>query len=234
MMSTGFRRVYCRMLTFHRRSVWGRPVSAALTVAIALGLASCGESKVSQCNRLAEKVNQTEVFMNEFETEIQSFSQNAADVESLDDIKSAASQYTTAVNDVVNNLDTLATDLQAEELSDQTLIDYRDRYVTVIQGFSSALQDASSAMSAIQTVEAEADLPTQIETSQDKMVTAVERIEALSADETKIINEVNEYCGAVPPADTAVDSDGESATPADATPADATPANESTSGSATN
>ena len=49
--------------------------------AIALILSGCGESKVTQCNRLAEVVNQTQSFMQEFEAEIQSFSNNAAAVQ---------------------------------------------------------------------------------------------------------------------------------------------------------
>lgn len=51
------------MLTFCRRL---RVVSAG--TAIALLLSSCGESKVSQCNRLAEVVNKAQGFMPEFES----------------------------------------------------------------------------------------------------------------------------------------------------------------------
>ena len=79
---------------------------ASTSAAIVLLVAGCGESKVSQCNRLAEVVNQTQGFMQEFEAEIASFSSNAAQVESLDDIKGAADQYITAVDKVVGNLDT--------------------------------------------------------------------------------------------------------------------------------
>ena len=79
---------------------------------MALFLVGCGPSKVAQCNQLAEVVNQTQGFMQEFETEIQTFSENASQVKNLDDIKSAASQYTTAVDKVVTNLDGLVGDLQ--------------------------------------------------------------------------------------------------------------------------
>ena len=176
-----------------------RSSTLAATVAIAVGLVSCGETKVAQCNRLAEMVNQTESFMSEFETEIQSFSQDITNVESLDDIKSATGEYTAAVKKVVDNWDNLASELEATELKDETLVQFRDEYVTIIRGYSSALTEASGAIGSIVNVQSEEELPTQIEQSQAQVTTAVEKIQQLSQQESQIIQEVNEYCGAVPP-----------------------------------
>ncbi|WP_346292472.1 hypothetical protein [Sphaerothrix gracilis] len=168
-------------------------------IAIAFTLAGCGGSKVTQCNRLAEVVNQTQGFMQEFETEIQSFSSNAASVQNLEDIKSAAGQYTTAVDKVVTNLDGLVTDLEQTDLNDETLVQFRDEYATVVQGFSDALEQASGAMELVVAVESEAELPASIEASQQQTVEAVNQIEQLSQTESEIINEVNTYCGAATP-----------------------------------
>ncbi|MGF1521394.1 MAG: hypothetical protein ACFBSF_03640 [Leptolyngbyaceae cyanobacterium] len=179
------------MLTFCRRL---RVVSTG--TAIALLLSSCGESKVSQCNRLAEVVNKAQGFMPEFESNIQSFSENAAQVESLDDIKSAADEYIVAVNDVVTDLDGLVVELEGTELNDEELISYRDRYTEMVKGFGSALDQASEAMVIVQEVEAEADLPAKIEESQQQTLQAVQVIQELSVQESSIINEVNDYCGA--------------------------------------
>jgi hypothetical protein len=179
------------MVTLRPRS-WLLPCSAA----IALMVAGCGESKVSQCNRLAEVVNQTQGFMQEFETEISSFSANAAQVKSLDDIRAAAGQYVAAVDKVVVNLDGLATSLEGTELKDEQLVTFRDRYAEVVKGFSAALKDASSAMGIVQEVGSEADLPAKIEESQSQTMTAVNSIQELSVQETSIISEVNTYCGA--------------------------------------
>ena len=166
--------------------------------AIALILSGCGESKVSQCNRLAEVVNRTQGFMQEFETEIQSFSNNAAAVQNISDIKDAATQYTEAVNKVVESLDGLASDLKTTELSDDSLVVFRDNYVGVVQGFSEALTQASKAMELVKTVDSEAALPARIEESQEKTMEAVNSIEELSVTESDIINNVNAYCGVSP------------------------------------
>jgi len=195
------------MLTLRPR-LWGVPAGL-----VALVIAGCGESKVSQCNRLADVVNQTQGFMQDFEAEIQSFSQNASQVDGLDDIKSAASQYTTAVDEVVTDLEGLVSDLEATELSDETLIQFRDDYIEVVQGFSSALQQASDAMELVVTVESEENLPTKIEESQQQTMAAVSSIEDLSTSESQIINQVNEYCGASVGAEEPTATEDETGTP---------------------
>jgi ABC-type transporter Mla subunit MlaD len=163
-------------------------------------LVGCGSSKVAQCNQLAEVVNQTQGFMKEFETEIQTFSESAAQVKNLDDIKLAASQYTTAVDKVVTNLNGLVTDLQTTTLRDDTLSQFRDDYVGVVEGFSGALTDAREAMDLVVQVQSEAELPAKIEESQQQTMTAVAAIEELSQTESQLINDVNGYCGAAQPA----------------------------------
>jgi hypothetical protein len=175
-----------------------RKAGSFVAILSALLLVGCGPSKVAQCNELAEVVNQTQGFMTDFEAEIQTFSENASTVKNLDDIKSAASQYTTAVDKVVTNLDTLSQDLQSTSLKDETLIQFRDEYVQVVNGFSTALTDAREAMNLVVTVESEDDLPARIEESQQKTMAAVASIEELSTTEAQLINNVNGYCGAAP------------------------------------
>ncbi|MEB3252873.1 MAG: hypothetical protein VKO01_12155 [Cyanobacteriota bacterium] len=176
-----------------------RPWVTALVALTVLGLTGCGSSKVSQCNKLAAVVNQTQDFMKEFETEIQAFSESAAQVKNLDDIKAAASQYTTAVDKVVANLDGLAQNLQTTSLKDSELSQFRDSYVEVVSGFKSALEEARQAMDLVVTVQSETDLPAKIEESQQQTVKAVTAIENLSQKEAQLITDVNNYCGAVPP-----------------------------------
>ncbi|HEY9762949.1 MAG TPA: hypothetical protein V6D07_10510 [Trichocoleus sp.] len=176
-----------------------RPLGVSAGALAVLLLAGCGPSKVSQCNKLAEVVNQTQGFMSDFETEIQSFSQNASQVKNLNDIKSAASQYTTAVDKVVTNLDGLVGDLKGTQLKDEALVKFRDDYSGVVDGFKTSLQQASDAMDLVVTVPSEAELPARIEESQKKTMEAVKSIEQLSQTESQLIGTVNSYCGAETP-----------------------------------
>ena len=179
------------MLTIRRRL---GVVSAS--AAIALLAVGCGESNVSPRNRLAESVNKAQGLMPAFESNIQEFSANAAQVQSLDDIKAAAEQYVEAVDGVISDLDALSVELNDTQLEDEQLISYRDRYIQMVEGFSEALTQASSAMGIVQDVATEADLPAKIEESQQQTVQAVQQIQELSVEESTIINEVNTYCGA--------------------------------------
>lgn len=206
-MATAFVRTFSGCQRSPRR--W----ATALVAVTVVGLTGCGSSKISQCNKLAEVVNQTQGFMQDFETEIQAFSESAAQVKNLDDIKAAASQYTTAVDKVVTNLDELVQELQTTSLKDAELSQFRDSYVEVVNGFKSALEEARQAMDLVVTVQTETDLPAKIEESQQQTVKAVTTIETLSQQEAQLITDVNTYCGAVAPeADQAPDQ------PLDTTP----------------
>jgi len=184
-------------LSSHKR-LSHRTVLSVGTI-FALFLSSCGESKVSQCNRLAEVVNQTQTFMQEFETEIQNFSTSAASVQNLEDITTAASQYTEAVGTVVTQLDSLATDLEGTELADESLNQFRDQYIEVVKGFNTSLQAAKTAMESVKDAQSEAELPALLQQSQTDTLEAVESIEQLSTQESEVIDGVNTYCGATPP-----------------------------------
>lgn len=182
----------------HTRDTKLRPYRLGGTLGLlgVLFLTGCGSgsSKIAQCNDLAEVVNQTQNFMQEFETEIQTFSESAAQAKNLADIKLAASQYTTAVDKVVTNLDGLVGDLQSTTIRDEDLSQFRDSYVGVMQGFSTALTDAREAMDLVVQVESEAELPAKVEESQQQTVDAVASIEALAQTESQLIDKVNGDC----------------------------------------
>ncbi|TVQ06580.1 MAG: hypothetical protein EA368_16645 [Leptolyngbya sp. DLM2.Bin27] len=148
----------------------------------------------AECRDLTRVVNQTTVFMADFESEIQTFSTNAANVSDLGDIKTAASQYITAVNQVETNLSGLEGDLQAVPLSTETLTQFRDSYVEVVQGFGTALNEAGDAMQLVATVDAASQLPERIEQSQQNTLAAVAKIEGLSQQESSLISDVNVFC----------------------------------------
>jgi hypothetical protein len=148
----------------------------------------------AECRDFARVVNQTASFMADFESEIQTFSANAAKVSTLADLKTAASQYVSAVNQVVTGLNGLEGNLQAVPLNDEELIQFRDGYVEVVQGFGTALTEAGNAMQSVTTVETEAQLPGRIEQSQKSTMIAVAKIEDLSKKESTLIDDVNAFC----------------------------------------
>ena len=151
---------------------------------------------VAECNQFADVVNRNQEILAAFETEINNFSDNASQAESLEDIQSAASQYVDAVDEVTSNLGTLATDLESITFSDNQLSTYRANYVAVISGFNDALSIVSEAMGNVAGSESEAELSESLEAVQTDTVEAVGQIEELATGESDIIDGVNDYCGA--------------------------------------
>lgn len=150
-----------------------------------------------ECQDLTQLVNRTQGFMPQFEETIQTFSANAAQVKSLQDIKDAANEYVTAVDGVVNDLDTLTADLESAQIQNEQLSGYRDRYAEMTKGFSTAFAQASDAMSIVLTVQTETALPAKIDESQQGTTQAAQQIQELSTEESDIIDAMNNFCGEV-------------------------------------
>ena len=180
-----------------------------------LGLAaltSCGPSTVAQCNEFADVINQAQVFKDEFETEIDSFTQQAQGAESLGDIQTAASQYIDAVEKVVVSIDGMVTSLNDLELADAELSNYRDGYADIIAGSAEELNVAGEAMQLVADAKSETDLSNVLEEFQGKANTAFTNLQTLSQNEATLVSDINTYCGADVPEDgEAAPAEGEEA-----------------------
>jgi Mlc titration factor MtfA (ptsG expression regulator) len=172
--------------------------------ALCLGLVHTGTAQAqsttlaTECDALAETINQNLAFMVAFETEIVVFSQSASRAETLADITAAADQYITAVDGVVMNLDGLVIELGEVPLTDADLANYRDAYALVVAGFADALDIAGDAMAIVAATESEAALPGNIEALQAQTYGAVDQIQGLIDQEADVITAVNAYCGYTP------------------------------------
>ncbi|ESA36182.1 hypothetical protein N836_08515 [Leptolyngbya sp. Heron Island J] len=174
-------------------------LSAGLAV---FTLTSCGPSTVAQCNEFADVINQAQVFKDEFETEIDTFTQQAQGAESLGDIQTAATQYISAVDKVVGSIDSMVTSLNELELSDEQLAEYRNGYAEIITGSAQELNVAGEAMQLVANAQSETDLSNVLEEFQGKANTAFTNLQTLSQDEATLVNNINTYCGAEVPVGT--------------------------------
>lgn len=182
----------------------------------ALTLTSCGPSTVAQCNAFADVINQAQGFKDEFEAEIDSFTQQAQGAESLDDIQTAASQYIEAVDKVVGSIDGMVTSLNELELADTELSDYRSGYADIISGSAQELNVAGEAMQLVANAKSETDLSNVLQEFQGKANTAFTNLQTLSQDEATLVNDINTYCGAEAPTDGEnAPTEAESETPAE-------------------
>lgn len=173
---------------------------------VALALTGCGPSTVAQCNAFADVINQAQEFKDDFETEIDSFTQQAQGADSLGDIQTAAGQYIEAVDKVVGSIDGMVTSLNELELTDTELSNYRDGYADIIAGSAQELRIAGEAMQLVAGAKSETDLSNVLTEFQGKANDAFTNLQTLSQNEATLVTDINTYCGAEVPVDEAAPS----------------------------
>lgn len=177
---------------------WGLSLAIALGATSLAGTVALAQAfpDVEECNQFADSVNRNQTIMEQFEAEIAVFAENAATAETLSEITAAATQYVAALDEVTNNLDSLSTDVAALAFEDTQLTDYRDDYVDVVVGFNNALAIVSEAMTQVAAAETDEQLSASLAGVADDTSAAIEQIEVLAVDESELIDNVNDYCGA--------------------------------------
>ncbi|MEM6838027.1 MAG: hypothetical protein AAF609_14370 [Cyanobacteria bacterium P01_C01_bin.120] len=153
---------------------------------------------IEECNQFATGVNRHREVMNSFEAEIATFAENAVAAETLAEITAAASQYVDAAGDITASLETVASDLDTLSLTDTQLTNYRDEYVVLVAGFSTALTTVSDAMAQVAASETEDQLSDSLQAVGEETTTTIDEIETLAIEESAIIDEVNAYCTSEP------------------------------------
>lgn len=132
--------------------------SVGLIGALVVG---CSEGKVTQCNRLIEIANQA-----------------ASNVETA--TQNSSPDEPTAFLQIADMADDAATQLETLELEDETLRDFRQRFIELYEETSSATRELVEAVEAQNLSEAEA---------------AYTRLEEATNQEGPLVEEVNAYCG---------------------------------------
>ena len=139
-----------------------RCLSTLAVAGAGLLAASCGPSKVSQCNELIQVIN-TAV------TEVQSVTQSPE-----------ASTNPEALVQIADTADRAVEQMQAVELQDEQLLEYQQSFITMYQ-------DTSAASRAIYTASQNQDL--------EAAQAALGQLQAATAPEPGLVNDVNAYCG---------------------------------------
>lgn len=148
-----------------RRHTVMLPVSAA----IALLLTNCAESRVSQCNRLIQVINQGHSLVTNFDD------QNAA-----------------AATQLASSLDGINQQLEAVELADEQLQEYQGRFVQVYRDLSQAFREMAEALNVANNAQ-----PNQVDKLQQanaKAESAGKVAQRAAENADKLADEINNYC----------------------------------------
>lgn len=165
----------------------------AFSSLILLALVGCSGT-ASQCNQLISAINRSESFVSDYEAAINQSLTQISGAQSLEDIKSAANTYISAVGEASSQTSTLAQDIQDLDLNDEQLSGYRDQYASVLAQSATALTSARSAMQLIADAETEADFSASFDTFQKQTGNAYETLQTNDSIANTTIEEINAYC----------------------------------------
>lgn len=185
------------MIRFIPNSARSKTALTLVSSLLLVGIVSC-DRKVSQCNQFADVINQSQSFKAEFESEIQSAMAQASSAQNLEDLQAFAGEYTAAVEKVTDEIGGMEQDLTGLSIDDEQLDEYRDSYVTIITSSREALTTAGNAMQTVAAVKTEDEFRKIFDAFQTQTDSAFSDLQSLSAEESALITQVNDYCGAQP------------------------------------
>lgn len=107
--------------------VFKQTVMLSTTAAIALLVTGCGESKVTQCNKIVKIANQAATIGQEFGK------------------NPKPQQGSKSLTEVAGQIDQVASDMKAVEVKDEKLQGFQGRFITLYQDTSKALRNAAGA-----------------------------------------------------------------------------------------
>ncbi|MBD2464711.1 hypothetical protein H6G89_27280 [Oscillatoria sp. FACHB-1407] len=133
-----------------------RGIVISMLAAVSVLAASCGESKVSQCNKLIEVANKA-----------------VSDVQAI--TTSANPQDVNAMTQIAETADQARASMEALELSDESLQAFKQRFVTMYADTSKATRDLVTAVNANNSQGAEAAY-TALQTATDQETPLVNEV----------------------------------------------------------
>ena len=156
--------------------VWGvKSITGSVAALMAIALVGC-ESKVAQCNKLIEVVNQG-----------QQISQNIQGTDAA------------TMDKLATDLTGLSQEIQAVELSDETLTGFRDRFVKIYEDLSGAASKVGGALTSLNDIQPNPEGVEKAKQLQADVEEASKIGDQAAKDEETLVKEVNTYCGGTAP-----------------------------------
>jgi hypothetical protein len=159
-------------------------------LALSLPLVSCGESKVTQCNKLTGSNNKFVDITKKSQAQLSELEK--LNSEDLNEIKTAFGKVSTGLTSLNGEVKTLVQEANGLKFGDDKLKDFHGRYVKVLTDAEKAFADGTQLF----------DKASKLE-SQESFSTLLPEFEAFEKNDKniveqqgKLIQEVNTYCGA--------------------------------------
>ncbi|NJL90683.1 MAG: hypothetical protein HC916_13510 [Coleofasciculaceae cyanobacterium SM2_1_6] len=160
-----------------------------------LTLVGCGESKISQCNKLITEINRGQEAYEKSTSEMQNLGKfNPTNPEEL---KAQITKIKDSLAIFVQNVRTVSQDIKALTLADTQLQELRTSYATQLEAMATGLDDSGKAMSSLGEINFTAtDAFKKVEASTKQIGESIQTVSKAGLESNRIVGEINTYCGA--------------------------------------
>lgn len=165
----------------------------ATTLAIALVISSCSESKVSQCNKVIAVANQLEPLGKKLEKDIEAIGKPS----NPQDIKQVTSAFTEASGVFKNSsgdVGKIKAELQGLKLSDEKLKGIQTSYGGSLQQLETSLKSLGDIAGNLGKSKSDKELKATLTKEQPNLVTNLQQIPKTSEEAKKVESDLNTYC----------------------------------------
>jgi|GEM_PF-4065845 len=165
-----------------------------LALIIAMLATSCSESKVAQCNKLAEAINKGEPLAANFQKETAKSGSIFAKITNSEEAKAQATEVATTFNQFAKDWESLNQEVQTIELADETIIGLQQRYVQTGNEFVQGMQDLSQVMVDLSKVEATPKGLEALKKVSSDFSSVSQKMVSVGQESDQVVSELNNYC----------------------------------------
>lgn len=166
-----------------------------LTFLPLLTLVGCGESKISQCNKLIAEINRGQGAYEKSTSEMQNLGK--FNPSSPEELKAQITKIKDSLAVFVQEVRTVSQDVKTLNLADTQLQELKTGYATQLEAMAMGLDDSGKAMSSLGEINFKADNAfQQVENSTKQIGTSIQTVSKAGQESNRVVGEINTYCGA--------------------------------------
>lgn len=167
----------------------------AVGVVMATFITGCGESKVAQCNKLADIINKGEPTLNKVANEMESLGKGK-EPSNLKEVKEQAVKGVALFNKAAGEMDGLAQQIKAVKLEDEKLLGFQKHYTQSLGEASQSIRDMGQQMNELSKIDETPASLKKIAKIQSNIESLAKKGDKASNAADKVVGELNRYCNA--------------------------------------
>lgn len=183
------------MLKSHQTSKGSLLLISPLILGLATFLASCGESKIAQCNKLVAEINQGQTVYQKSGDAMKGL--GGFNPTKPEEMKAQIAKVNDSLKVFVADIRKVNEGIKALAVEDAKLKELRDKYGTQLEAIAVGFEESSKAISSLGTINfTSPDAVKQVEASTKEIGSSIQKVSKAGQASSQVVNDINSYCGA--------------------------------------